>query len=817
MTQAPTAPSSAPPPTAASNPFPGPRAYDRDDQPYFFGREDEIEELTSLVLTSSATLLYAPSGAGKSSLLRAGVCPVLEQDFDVLVLPTVHFGTVARGDSPTDAPNSFVRTVGESIAGGRGLDEAPEDIARLAELARGDGSRRVLLVLDQFEEVFNDPALWQQREEFFRALTGAVDTHPWLRVVIALRSDYLASIGPYEHVLPGRLAVRYQLESLTERQAAEAIRSAFQASGVPLAEHDLTRLLDLLLDDDAVPHVRAQYVNTVQLQIVCRRLWRRLVQHGAAGRPVLGSSFTVRESMIQFIDEAIGRAVSETRADEAYIRWWLETELVSSAAHRAFVLVEDTHAAGLPIRVVETLVTVRVLQFEQRHGSRLVELTHDSMVGALQASNERWRRDIARRRHRVTVALTIVLMLLLAAFPLLQARDDEPTRFSGSPTGPPTDARFQGDGTPEVVIADVYADAPVAVTVVESRPGAAADRDVASHLWRTGDAPAAMAVDTREGAEYRVHLERQGPPSPYEYYEVSISDLPLGPDTAEGREEVPSPALGIPLDRGEATMLSFPNSNLSVGGVDVLAQDWANGWAVVEPSESSTIAVVYFPYPGADAPGVSTAAVVAWRPFGQPEDTPLGEPVSVRGGTLAFRSFTTGGPEPVLGAEASCSGSVAMYLLGAGTPSAWGEGEQLIGQGPSAVLPLNVGAGRHDIALSSADGKPVDCTLTIRSFGRPPLTEFGGHELVLDDDVGAVAYAARLPADSVLVVEPQADMTLTVVCRGAAAEPGDTSGSRVLYYAPRGGDCAVWLSGTEPPPGASLPVWLTPAGPRDGE
>jgi len=44
------------------NPFPGPRAYRRNDEEYFFGRSEEVDELTALVLSSSATLLYAPSG-----------------------------------------------------------------------------------------------------------------------------------------------------------------------------------------------------------------------------------------------------------------------------------------------------------------------------------------------------------------------------------------------------------------------------------------------------------------------------------------------------------------------------------------------------------------------------------------------------------------------------------------------------------------------------------------------------------------------------------------------------------------------------------
>jgi hypothetical protein len=812
MSRAPTAPAALCNPTAATNPFPGPQAYDRENQQYFFGREDEIEELTSLVLTSSATLVYASSGAGKSSLLRAGVSPVLERDFDFLVLPTVHFGTVVRADSAGNAPNSFVQTVCESIAGAGGPGEIPMDIGALTARERGVSSRRVLLVLDQFEEVFNDPALWEQREEFFRALTTALDTHPWLRAVIALRSDYLADLVPYEQMLPGRLAVRYQLESLAEDQAAEAIRSAFEASGVPLPEEDLTRLLDLLLQDVAVPHVRARYVNTIQLQIVCRRLWHQLAEPGAAGRPSLGSDFNVRESMIQFVDGAIGAAVSGTRGAEAYIRWWLENQLVTAAGRRAFVLVEDAHAAGLPIRVVATLVAARLLQVEQRHGSRLVELTHDSMVGALRASNERWRRDVGRRRHRVTVTLIIVFVLLLAAFPLL--REDGVSSYSGPLTDRPT-AEFVGDGTAKVVVIDsLAASTPVTVTVVERLPGASVDRIAAEQTVRSEETPVPIPIATRDGAAYDVRLDPEGLVSLSDHYQLSLRDLTLGPSTGRGQAEVSTAAFGIPLSPG-MTMLSFPDrGSVDVGGVAVLAQDQYGGWAVVAPTDTSTTAVVFHSY-FTSAP--SDAVAVTWHPLWEPGEVQVGEPVEVRSETPTLWSFTTGSPTPTLGAEASCSSPVQMHLLRAGTPAAWEWDRGQIDSGSSPVLPLNVGTGRHVILVASIYEAPVDCTLTVRPFDGPPLTAPGIHDLVIDDNSGVGAYATALPSDTVLVAEQRTDMVLTTVCRDSPADSSDPSAPRVLSYLPADDDCVIWISSSDPAPGRSWPIWLTPAEPSRGE
>ena len=102
----------------ADNPFPGPKPYREDQKDFFFGRSSEIEQLTSLVLSTSAVLLYAQSGSGKSSLLQAGLVPSLE-DFGYRILPTVRFGRVGLNPSDDEAdtskPNPFTKLVCETV------------------------------------------------------------------------------------------------------------------------------------------------------------------------------------------------------------------------------------------------------------------------------------------------------------------------------------------------------------------------------------------------------------------------------------------------------------------------------------------------------------------------------------------------------------------------------------------------------------------------------------------------------------------------------------------------------------------------------
>src|SRR6478672_6533838 len=96
------------------NPFPGPKPYNRHQRDVFFGRRRAVEELTSLVLSSSIVLVHAPSGSGKSSLLEAGLFPRLA-DFNVNIMPPVRFSLIRSGhvepnvweDSPHEPSDAY--------------------------------------------------------------------------------------------------------------------------------------------------------------------------------------------------------------------------------------------------------------------------------------------------------------------------------------------------------------------------------------------------------------------------------------------------------------------------------------------------------------------------------------------------------------------------------------------------------------------------------------------------------------------------------------------------------------------------------------
>lgn len=157
----------------AENPWPGLVAFTEELQQFFYGREDEADELLRRVGGKNLTVLFGQSGLGKSSLLQAGLFPRLRA--------ARYIPVAIRLDHSASAPplsSQVVAAVNRAIfdAGGR-LEEtgtvAGETLwecfhRRTLVLQTADGRQiRPVLVFDQFEELF---AIGQASDETRRAL-----------------------------------------------------------------------------------------------------------------------------------------------------------------------------------------------------------------------------------------------------------------------------------------------------------------------------------------------------------------------------------------------------------------------------------------------------------------------------------------------------------------------------------------------------------------------------------------------------------------------------------------------------------------------
>jgi WD40 repeat protein len=216
----------------AQNPYPGPRPFETQESPLFFGRDQQIAELVTRLQRSRLVAVVGVSGGGKSSLVRAGLIPALER--------THVGGAGARWrivvTRPAGVPFQSLATDLQK----EGLDSS--DLRRssqgLVQVARQLGADETLLVVvDQFEELFRykdlqvvDKETRQQREaaaseaaEFVQLLLDATQYLPAVYIVLTMRSDYLGECAEFRGLPEALNECQYLVPRLTRQQRMEAI------------------------------------------------------------------------------------------------------------------------------------------------------------------------------------------------------------------------------------------------------------------------------------------------------------------------------------------------------------------------------------------------------------------------------------------------------------------------------------------------------------------------------------------------------------------------------------------------------------------
>jgi WD40 repeat protein len=401
------------------NPYVGPRTFKTDEGELFFGREREALDLLSLVISERLVLFYAQSGAGKSSLINTRLVPGLMEEGEFEVLP---IGRVKGEFKAVNADNIYVfnllckltqhradqsllsrQTLTEFLAGldrnedGYYYNENPA--RRLFEKGKA-GDKRVLII-DQFEELFiTYHEEWQRREDFFRQLAEAMEAFPNLWVALAMREDYIAYLDPYAYLLPGRLRVRYYMQRLGHDAAVEAVegpagkRSRRYADGV--AEQLVNDLSSIKVrkPDDTLETRTSQFVEPVQLQVVCSTLWKRL----PSGKDVITAEDLekhvgdVNRSLGDYYAERVETVARENNFREQVIRDWFEKKLITAGGIRNMVLREPRgKSGGLDDNIVQALH--ELVRAEQRGGATFYELTHDRLVEPIIENNRKWNEE----------------------------------------------------------------------------------------------------------------------------------------------------------------------------------------------------------------------------------------------------------------------------------------------------------------------------------------------------------------------------------------------------------------------------------------
>jgi hypothetical protein len=372
----------APPPDdgmqlSSERPFPGLRPFGFADRGFFFGRERQAFALYRLVDNGRFIAVIGGSGSGKSSLVVAGLQALLADETADSGGPTWAFVDMRPGGAPItrlagalsklsakDSPDDTARR--RDRIEWR-LRQSSFSFERALEEAGGLGGRSLILVVDQFEELFRfglaglgyrrggleEARRRDEATQFVQILLDADRRRiENVRVLITMRSDFIGDCAYFHGLSEAVSATQYLVPNLTRSQLEDAIRKPIEKAGGSIEPELVERLLNDCGDElDQLP----------VLQHCLMRMWDRAGAETAGGgarrltRQTYDAIGRMTEALSRHADEVLGQCAGKELAVEQAFRALSEFDREGRAIRRALrfdKLLAETGVSDSDLRAV---------------------------------------------------------------------------------------------------------------------------------------------------------------------------------------------------------------------------------------------------------------------------------------------------------------------------------------------------------------------------------------------------------------------------------------------------------------------------------
>lgn len=378
-------------------PYQGLNAFTPETAQFFFGRADEIQTLVQRVQASCFVPLIGASGSGKSSLVRAGLVPRL-QELGWRVLEPIK-----PGNNPIAELKLALRSIfaEDEIAG---MYECIDRRDLVTVATRLPEPQRWLLVVDQFEEVFTLCADRALQAAFIQTLTSVMQQEtPRLAIVTTMRADF---VEPWlEH---GELTRSIQSQAVfLGAMSREGLEAAIVQPAKRLNYRVQDRLLVEMLRD-----VETEANSLPLLQSALQQLWeqrdreQRKLTHAAYQElgGVAGALNQKAEAIYHRL-EAAGQGEWVGRVLLKLVRTGEGTKDTRQRRLKAELLDMGTNAATRQTieSVIAALVDGRLLVSDRVSDQEVIDLSHEALIQSWQRLAA-WReqdRDLRRLIDRI--------------------------------------------------------------------------------------------------------------------------------------------------------------------------------------------------------------------------------------------------------------------------------------------------------------------------------------------------------------------------------------------------------------------------------
>ena len=414
----------------SENPWPGLESFGESAHDFFFGRDREAASLLNHVHDAPVTVLYGRSGLGKTSLLQAGLFPLLREEnfLPVYVRLELQQGSTALsrqlhqsiyGSIQANAPDALLPAADESLW----------EYLHRSDFELWSAQNYPLtpvIVIDQFEELFTlGERVPDLVREFMNDLGDLAENripadvaaridndeaeadrfqlraHNY-KLLITLREDFLPHLEEWSQLIPALKRSRVRLLPLHADKAFDAVyKPAAHLMSAGLAERvvrivageDLGRSRESASTNGDRSDGGTSGVEPALLSLFCRELNEERKRRGQSEFDEHLVEDAKRDILANYYSSCV-------RDLPPRVAEFIESELITEKGFRDSYAREDAVPSRLTEDELSRLIGSRLLRLEEYHGAQRIELTHDVLTGVVREHRDRRRAEEAQRRAK---------------------------------------------------------------------------------------------------------------------------------------------------------------------------------------------------------------------------------------------------------------------------------------------------------------------------------------------------------------------------------------------------------------------------------
>ena len=432
-----------------NNPWLGLESYSINDAYRFYGRDNDIEIVSNAIYDNFITTIYGISGAGKTSLLNAGLTPALIENNYLPIRIRLNHGSdksysMQVIDAITDAVNSVNGEV--EYDGTISLEQIYENeklwyfLHTSGFWTKDNYSIRPVIFIDQFEELFTKNDDTYKISSFFEMINAIqYDTPPTQtkellenssgyfelkcntsRIVFIIREDFLARLEDYSYGIAVLRRNRIGIKQMNGHQALEVILKPSQGL---ITREGALKILSKVSGKEVIDSDRSLgriSIDTSILSLFCSELYQRAVEEN--------SDIITTKIIEEFGSNIIAHFYSRSmELVPPSLVTYLEKHLLTSNGYRNSIALEDVEIPKLPKEALANnlslLTEKRIIRIEETNGVARVEFTHDVLCMVAKQHRDNKKQKLLKTKERASSFLRcldfsfiLLLCYILLAF-----------------------------------------------------------------------------------------------------------------------------------------------------------------------------------------------------------------------------------------------------------------------------------------------------------------------------------------------------------------------------------------------------------------